>query len=191
MSSETELVNLALTNLGKDPITSIDEATSTAATVKSVLRVVRRAILEDQYWFFAREFASLPADATAPENPEFTARYKLPSDFVRLWYKSEQEDYPHVIQGSFLETDAGAPLNLVYVKDVPQLERWPEQVGMVFAASLAVNTCMRLTGSRRLREDMVLWLREVMPVARHNNALNTTTEEFDADIWLRSRRQGI
>ena len=122
-TSPTEIVNLALRLLKTDPVLSIDrpdddskEAEAGAAWYDQA----RREVLEDHPWNFASKRASIASDADAPEF-EYTARYELPADFIRLNRIGENWDDPeqdYEIEGDYILANVDTPLMLVYVWDL-------------------------------------------------------------------------
>ena len=83
MSIRIDVCNFALTVLGEQTITSIEDESDRAQTLESIYYIAKDAVLEEAEWTFAtRRF--LPAiSATAPEWG-WTSAFPLPSDIVRV-----------------------------------------------------------------------------------------------------------
>lgn len=88
MASKTEIINRALTLLGVQPITSIDDGTTQAEIAGRIYDISLRAVLSETLWTFATKrvlLAELDEDiAWSLTSESFTCTYQLPSDVVRV-----------------------------------------------------------------------------------------------------------
>lgn len=75
MSTEIDIVNLALARLGIDPIASLEEPTKAARTSKVTYPIARDAALADHEWKFARTSATLALLTETSPGYEYTYRY--------------------------------------------------------------------------------------------------------------------
>ena len=191
MTTLIEYVNIALGSIGVSDITSLDDANARASIMKARVNVARRSVLEETYWLFARKAVSIPADATTPTDSYFSTRYPLPTDYLKFWYIDGHEDWPHQIQESWLLSNAGPPITLIYTHDVTELGRWPTKVGEVFAARLAMLAAYKLTGQQKNVDKAKEHYQDAVSAARHNNAVQSPLESLDADEWLASRGQAV
>lgn len=158
-TSPTEIVNLALRLLKTDPVLSIDppdddskEAEAGAAWYDQA----RREVLEDHPWNFASKRASIASDADAPEF-EYTARYELPADFIRLNRIGENWDDPeqdYEIEGDYILANVDTPLMLVYVWDIETVSKFSAKFVHALACRLATLMAYELTGNASLVDVM-------------------------------------
>jgi hypothetical protein len=161
MVSETSIANQALSWLGQDPITSLDDRSTTAEWMKNNYPFLRDAVLEERMW----TFATVRAMSTAADLDPFGAQYShvMPlgwSSIFRVyrntsgadpsrWNKSEgwrreganilTREETVALWGINRVTDTG-PFSLLFVQ--------------ALAARLAADACIPLTENRQLQSDM-------------------------------------
>lgn len=82
MISKVEIINLALTNLSKSTITSIDEASEPARRAKIAWDFCRKSVLRDYDWPFARKIISL-TELSNDTVINYQYVYALPSDYLQ------------------------------------------------------------------------------------------------------------
>lgn len=146
MSSQTEIANMALANLGQSPITDINESSAPAIACKTFFENARKATLRAAGWNFAGARAQLTADATAPLFG-YRFQYPLPADYMRLIMVNGRYSGTkltcHKIEGQMLLSNE-SPVQIVYVRDVPLTGTWPEDFVLAFSYQLAALVAPRL-----------------------------------------------
>lgn len=83
MASETDICNLALTAIGHDTISSLDEGGKAADRCKLRYPICRDALLRAHPWNFAIKRKTLAQSSTTP-NHEFDYYHVLPSDCLKV-----------------------------------------------------------------------------------------------------------
>lgn len=83
MSARIDIVNLALTWLGANQITSLEDDSPEAKIMKANYYIARDATLEAAEWSFAVK-RWIPAQDATPPVAGATVRYKIPSDILRV-----------------------------------------------------------------------------------------------------------
>lgn len=191
MSTEIECVNMALVRVGADVITSLDQPVPRAAICKVFVAPGRRAFLESAYWGFARAVSTLAAVSGQPVDPDYSLRYPLPPNFLKLWaLAGDNADYPVRRDGAYLLTDAGSPISVIYTRDVPEIGRWPEKAATAYAWALAASICMKISGNRQLTNEIADEARALLNDARHSESMQDPPTGLETVGWLESRRQG-
>lgn len=83
MASKITICNRALSKLGADRITSLDDDNKAARAMKSAFDFVRDAELRAHVWNFSVKRAELAALASVPVWG-YSYEYALPTDFLKL-----------------------------------------------------------------------------------------------------------
>ena len=120
MAAPVDIANLALTLMGADPITSLDDQVKRARVMKANYDLVRKAELRANNWAFAMVRASLPALVSVP-TWGFNLEYQLPVDCLRVvqvsefWVGLVTDDYigsdtsTYKIEGRKIRSNLAAP----------------------------------------------------------------------------------
>ncbi|HHJ80413.1 MAG TPA: hypothetical protein ENJ65_02135, partial [Candidatus Tenderia electrophaga] len=121
MSSEVQICNQALSFLGAQLITSLDDNTVPAQLCKLHYAPLRDTVLSDGNWTFAMARRRLSADPTPPEFG-WSNRYRLPNDLLRVVrvftdasIGARRSGVEHQREGDFLLVNYGGPLYLQYI----------------------------------------------------------------------------
>jgi hypothetical protein len=198
VASEVEIANVALTLLGSERITSMDDDVKAAREIKAMFNISRDALLAGYDWSFAKTRVTIPALASVPAF-KYGLKYQLPSDCLRIVMVGEHyagldlTDYrggpteQFVIEGREILTDLGAPLSLIYVKRVTDTAQFQSNFTKAFGAQLAVDVCEALTQSetKAARAERKLGLE--ISLAVRANAIELPPRKLPDDEWLMSR----
>src|SRR5262245_3680878 len=140
VQSETDLLNTALGLIGAQRINNITDNSPNANWCKTMYPNLRRSLLRYHYWNFAEDRAQLSLSADPPLF-EFTSRYALPANFIRLTtYNGAQLPnpitvlistpyfwpgtcYPWKIEGRFLLSNDSQAF-ITYIRDEPNPALW-------------------------------------------------------------------
>lgn len=195
MASQIEICNLALSELGQPHITALGSGEAGrffAANYENILL----AALRSHVWGFAKARASLPALASTPIG--YSYEYALPEGYLRAIqvgdyspglsrtdYRDNEKELFAIEQGKIL-TDMPAPLNLLYIKRVPEGMFDPIFV-VAFACQLASSGCYRITNSNSKQDRVDQKLKETMDTARNIGAVEIPSKKLPDDEWVMSR----
>ena len=194
MSSQVEIVNNALVEIGEATITSLTQNTKAARVANRVWDNVRREMLTRYRWNFAKGRASLAADSTAPEFG-YARQFPVPDDFLALIgiYDSAEDlrNYTATTQAYNMEgrnilSDATV-LYVTYIRDISDTG----QFDPLFESALVYKLAMRLApdltgGSERLSQISQLFT-DAIKAAKFSNAIQNAPEIIMATEWLDSR----
>ena len=187
-TSDVEIVNRALDKLGHtQPITSLTSDTSKAARMANrMFAFLRRKELSSNYWTFARKRDSLAADIVAPAFG-WTTYYTLPSDFLTVFYlpglsepfgEYDDSTYSSIYEleanpaGSLaIATNAGAPLQIQYIADITDPNRFSPLFAEALACLLAQEMCEGLNQSNTKRQLAIADYDKVIKEARYMDAI--------------------
>lgn len=104
MATETEVANRALSRIGAEQITSIDDNNKRANLAKTEIEQSRLLLLRDTNWNFATRWKQYDTpSADAFEVPTYTNKFLLPADCLRV----QRVYYPYNSGASVAKTDTG------------------------------------------------------------------------------------
>ena len=186
-TSWTEVVNLALIDLGADRITSLDDDNNRASLGATLYPQARDEVLRSHPWNSATARARLAALATAPAFG-FAAQYQLPADCLRVLRvnDAEAEDLWKV-EGRVLLCDLGAPLDILYVQRVTDPSGLDPLLVSAIAAQLAMRLARALYQSDTMAESMRRIYVDRLREARSMDGQEGGGDRLLADYFIRSR----
>lgn len=165
MTSVVSICNLALSNLGKDNISAIDEASAEAKACRQFYEHTRDTLLQVYPWGFAGKTQSL-AELTNDKPGAWGYSYKRPVDCLKVrWLRqaySTVELYPQdegVQQQNRYEIEGEriycgiAPAYLRYTWRIIDPTKFPPLFVDALSAALTVRLAMPLTRDPKVRTD--------------------------------------
>lgn len=200
MSSEVEIVNLALTLLGSKRIASIDDDVKPAREAKAIFSMCRDALLGAYNWNFAIARAQLAALSAAPLFG-YAGEFPLPQDPLCLRIVQIGDQFPGVdlvnyrgasteewsIEGRSILTDWSAPLNLRYVKQVTDTTQFHPCFSYALGSKLAMDLCEPLTQSDTKFNKARMQFSASIADAIKANAIELPPKQLADDSWILSR----
>ncbi len=177
LHSEVGIASAALTYLGRDPISSLDDGSTYATLMRDRYPATRDRLLRTYPWNFAMRHASLAGAKLAAPLFGFTHKVSLPQGgalgrCLRVW-SIDKRGVKFQVVGFELYINFDPPAPIAYVI----AEENPERFDPIFAELLAVEialTCVNRVSTdevrkrnRELREDRRRLLRD----ARLNDAM--------------------
>jgi hypothetical protein len=165
MSARIDIVNIALTMLGADTITSLEDETPEARIMKTHYYIARDATLEAYEWSFAIDRFSPAQEVDAPAFG-WSYQFPLPSNILRLLTvervsasafvdtnRMTRNQVDHVLENRKILTDE----SVIYCTGIRKVEDegiFSNLFAHAFASKLAMMTCLVLTESNRKFEEM-------------------------------------
>lgn len=187
MPSKVEVANAALTLLGADTVTALDQANDQARTINARFDAVRDSVLRAHPWNFALRRALLPAETAAPAWG-FARQYRLPTDpYCLRVLRLEDTSATWKVEGRKLLTDGAAPLRISYIARIADTMEWDALFAEAFAARLAAAIGKRLSSSARLQKDAWDLYAALIREARSIDAQEGTPEELGDGEFLEAR----
>lgn len=183
MSSVVTICNLALGNIGKEDISSIDEASTEARSCKKFYGIVLETALQAYPWRWAGKTDALAETVNNKQNRWLYA-YARPSDclkIIRVLDEGMAEYMPHgdgikagghdyALEGQTIFCDL-SPAYLQYTRNVTDPALFPPAFVDALGMSLAARIAMPITRDLKIRADAVTLARQAMAAA----------QEFDAN----------
>jgi hypothetical protein len=202
--TEVEAANLALSDLGRPGIASLDDNSTRARACRMNFAASRDAILAQHNWGFATGWDS-PAEITPPAagwKGKFKKRFALPSDClkVRSVTDSGANEWEVISDAAdpagsdaevkVLATNLGAP-EVCYTRLIATVRLWSPQFLKAFRHELASAIAPTLTGSTAKADSETAKAASAVSDA----ALDDGKEKSRRDAprttsWLNSRRLG-
>lgn len=183
MNSKTDLCNLALAELGARRITSYEsETTVEAKACRLHLDHIIDTLLERHQWNHATKSIALSKLATVP-NPEWTAAYQIPGDFIRLIRISTGSSFNSLqnfsLEGrNILTTGTASTLPILYVSNNVPVPQWPPLFVDSVVYKLAAKIAGDVTQNPALADSALNKLESLaLPVAQTADARQTLSGE--------------
>ncbi len=198
-TSKTDIANLALLKLGKNPITNIEDSNDHhASIIRQSWDVLRDSELRNHAWLFALKRVLLPALAEPPAFG-YGFAYQLPPDFLRL-VSVNGESAPYdpstynptaymrwVVENNKVLTDYGSPIRARYVARVENTFEWDASFVELFACRIAAELTQKVNGSATDRQLAWQEYAEARAMAYKNNAIETDTQTFPDGAFVAAR----
>lgn len=193
MPSAVDICNLALQRLGAKTITSLSDDSTAARECNRVYEHARDSELRAHPWSFARKRAQLAADSTAPAFG-YSARYQLPSDFLRLLPQNGQNPNDGStpqndlqIESGYILTNDGAPLNIVYIRQVTDPNDFDQLFTDLLVSRIARDLAEKITQSNQKISNAQTIYNEMKAEAKRINAFERPALKPPTDPWLTAR----
>lgn len=183
--SEVSICNQALTELGADPIASLNEQTSRAIRCNAVFDNLRRELLAVFPWSFATKRVELPQNTEAPLFG-YQYQYTLPSDCMYLWEVYEDENHQKV--GNQIQSNRPT-CKVTYIYDNADTAQWSPTFVSVFVAALRYKLTYSITNSGSEQERAKAAFIEKLEAARFLDTSESTQGNFAEhdDVLLNAR----
>lgn len=158
-NSKTKIANLALRHLKVDPVVSIDppdEDSKAASAAADWYDQARRDTLEAHPWNFASKRKTIASETTAPAF-EYTVKYELPADFIRINRIGEDWRDPvtdYEIEENYIICNEATPLKLKYVSNFENAAKFSAKFITCLSYRLAAYMAYEMTGNASLVEVM-------------------------------------
>lgn len=194
--NKTDIVNLALVNLGQDIVSSAEEETATARTARLMYDVVRRNLLRAHDWVFALRYATLAASTETSPDYNLPYVFALPPDCLFL----KKIIYDGLSHNGFipyrLMTDTAANKLVAcpyaqarawYVRDEENTSVFDSAFVACFALLLAAELAIPLTGDSNLAQLMLSKYQSKLDEARQSNKVEQFEVPEKTSAFLEAR----
>ena len=189
MADEVSICNRALQRLGAKRITSLTQDTPNARSCNFAYEHIRDSELRAHPWSCAIKRAQLAADATAPLFGK-TARFPLPSDFIRLLpLDPSQNDntFDYQIEAGYIYTDYSAPLNIRYIYRLEDPNTMDSLFREALSMRLAMELCEEITQSNTKFGLIEAHYNMTVKEAKRVNAIERIAQMPPEDTWITVR----
>lgn len=216
MPSDVAIFNRALSWLGDKTITSFAQDTNLSRTAVSLYEQCRDGLVADYPWTFAMTRATLPVLAEVPAF-QYKYAYQLPAECFRLWEVAggwaQQDLYTmgwggdtipggvpagfnpyrvvdYAIEGRKLLTNIAPPLPVRFVQLITDPTIFPPPFVDTFATRLAIEACVRVTGSDALKPGLMSQHDRYIARAKKADAIAKPPRMMQDGDWISSQFRG-
>lgn len=180
------IANSALTKLGAQLITSLDEDTKEARLCAARIYEIRDLILRMHPWNFATKRVVLSPQSTTPEF-EYSYQFTLPTDCLRiLRVRPETEDYRS--ENGLILANVNT-LELVYIYRVTNPVLIEPLCAEVISCYLAYDISYALIQTGSIQEQLYSLYEQKLRQAKSVDAKENPAQELEANLFLESRYQ--
>ena len=183
MASDVSICNTALSWIGGQLITSLDDESREAQLCKAVYEDVRDAVTAAHDWTFAIGRFDLPKNAAAPVNG-YANGFQLPSEVLRVMDVNCGEDWR--IEGQDIVTNEGSAKIRAVVR-ITDPTRFSALFVQALAARLAADLAIPLTQSKELQRQHYELYMTKLSEAVTNDGMQGKSRKITSS-WLRSSR---
>lgn len=187
MTSKVGIANLALADLGADPIADFAEGSEEAKLVTLRYDAAVDTVLRAHPWNSAIARAQLAKALVAPLFG-YASAYQLPSDpyCLRALELNDDPELVFKIEGRLLVTDETSAL-LRYIARVTDTSQYDALLVEALAARLAYDLAYSITGNASLAEAKLKVYEKKIAEARRVDSQEGTPDSITANEWLDSR----
>ena len=189
--AQTRVANHALQKLGAQLITSMDEDTREARTVKACYSILRDRELRAHSWNFSIKRVALAPSATVPAFG-FAKAFPLPADCLRILPPARDVDWTieNINGASHILTNEGTVIYLRYVARITDEAAFDELFVVMLACKIAWHCCETITQSNQKKADVMEEYKDARAEARRINAFEQASPQEPEPPWLVARRAG-
>lgn len=177
MADKTHIINIALTELGADPITDPKQETENAKFAAARFDTAMATVLALHPWNCAICRATVPAESTGPEFG-FANSFPLPKNpecFRVIEVNDNEEDWQ--VEGQRILTNEVGPLFVKYIGKIT-VDRISPLLAEVIGLKLASGIAYRITKSRSRTESMRVAFEQALREARSADAQEGTPQSL-------------
>lgn len=160
MSTQIEIINRALSYLGANPITALNDGSTEADVMSAVYDGIRDVVMEAREWAFATARIELAKDVATPPFG-FGSQFSLPSNVLRILdvrsdtgeSRLTYNSLDWVREGDKIYCDAERAF-CRYLKRITDTSLYPPSFQQALVARLAAETSITFTESSTVRKEM-------------------------------------
>jgi hypothetical protein len=185
MASAVQICNLALAKIGEEQITSLTDNSKAARRCNLVYEPMRDVVIRSHLWNFAVKRVALAASVDTPAY-EYTTKFALPTDFLRLVDTNMLDSAEFKVEGRFILAHAST-LSIRYIAQITDPNEFDWLFIEALAARMAAELAISLTDNRQLSVDLFNLYQGKIAEARSIDAQEGTPDNVTADTWLEAR----
>ena len=193
MVAETDIINVALRNIGGSRIDSLDDGSTNANIARDIYAELRDNLLRSHPWNFATKRQKLAQSSTTPTF-EFDYGYPLPNDWLRtisvhdndagtstVYHKMEQHDGVNCIMCSSNE------VWLRYVAQVTDPNKMTADFRYALENALSRDMAIPVASSNTMQDSFTTKARRALSQARSSDGMGGFPERRPRGSWIETR----
>ena len=189
MASRVSIANIALTVLGADRITSLEDNNENARRINAIYDSCLEDVLRAHPWNFAIVRTTLALLATTPAFG-YDYEFQLPADCLRVIEVSD---------GTTMITDfkvegrkilcGDDSISIKYIANITDPNQYTSQFIFVFASRLAAEVAYAITNNKTTAEEMFNLYASRLQTAKETDAQESDSiNVVDEDQWTIEKR---
>lgn len=189
MANRVSVSNLALTILGADRITSLEDNSENARRLLALYLPCLEDLLRAHPWNFAIQRATLARLATTPMF-EYDYEFQLPGDCLRVLEVSDGTSLitDYKIEGKKLLSDK-TDVYIKYITNVTDANVYTSQFIMVLSARLAAEIAYAVTNNKATAKEIADIYDARLQMAKATDAQESdSVNTVDEDLWTTDKR---
>ena len=189
MASKVSIANLALTILGADRITALEDNNENARRLTAIYDACLEDVLRAHPWNFAIKRQALARLTTTPAFG-YDYEFQLPGDCLRPIEANDGTNIitSYAIEGRKLLTDEDA-INIKFISNITDPNQYTAQFIMVLSARLASELAYAITNNKANAELIMSIYMERLQVAKETDAQESdSVAVIDDDLWTIEKR---
>lgn len=201
MASIVSICNLALSNIGKENINALSEASAEARACNQFYEHARDLLLQSYPWNFADKTVAL-AEVVEPTFGKWNHAYQRPADCLKVrWiFPYSGDDQPRIadcdaakipfdVDGGLIFANA-SPAVLVYTARIEDSSQFTPLFVDALSWHLATRLAMPLTRDPKARAEAYQLAQEMTRLAREADANETRTNYQINSALIEGRNHG-
>ena len=155
MVGKVEIANMALDFIGKSPIQSFTEESSSAELINRSYDKARTDLLQSYEWSFAKGVEELAASTVDPVDTKWAYSFQVPSDYlkmIKLVGIDKNTEWERQGQSIYINS---SELTIVYLKNLQDSTKFSSQFDTALAYLIASRIAYPATKKRELMQDML------------------------------------
>jgi hypothetical protein len=187
MASVVDICNLALANVGAQPISSLVDASTTAVLCSTFYQLARDTLLEEADWKCASARASIAEDAVPPLW-DFLHRYLIPSDCAGRVRQVADSTGAEVtrwdMELGYIVCDAESPIQIRYTSRVVDPAVFSSTMVEAIAFKLASLIAIPITENQALQQTLLKEYLRALEMAKAADGIRQSKEHIPlASPW--------
>lgn len=184
--SEVSVCNVALVELGQDPISSLSQDTKNARLCNAVFAICRNEVLEGHAWAFATKTAELASiDGNEDVMGEYTYLYQRPADFLKI-LRGEDWKQEFEIRDAYLMAN-DEPLRIKYIFENTNTGTWSASFAQCLSKRIKASIAYAVTRSNTVAAEAKAEYVSALREARYNDAHKRSPENPVLDSFIDQR----
>lgn len=199
MSIRIDVVNYALSLLGAEAITSIEDDAPEARVMRNFYYIARDSTLEEAEWTFAKKRFK-PAESEIARVWGWSFAFPIPSDIIRVtrvdrnWiplsnlsdnqYRNPSQ---HEVEGRVIVTN-DEEIFCTGIRKIEDEGIYSSLFTEAFATKLAMLACLAITESNTKLQIYAATYEKLLRTAKTRDGMQNTTRRYRNTVLSRSRR---
>lgn len=190
VSSELEVINLALSELGEPRMLAMNDTGRIGGIVRASFNIYRDTVMRCFSWNCNTDRTALSEILPAPLFG-YAHRYLKPAHFLRVLEINGDKNVAWTVEGDSILTDLGSPIELRYLFRQTDVTKWDAGFVTALAARCRLMWCAPLQKDNAEYERAKENHREAFREAVSVDSIEKGDEVIDASSWIDSRRSGF